>query len=576
MNKGADVLKLKLAIGFLFCTVLGGLIACFSGAATLADAQFDVLIRNGRIYDGSGSAPVQLDIAIEGDHIAAIAALPDATAKLVIDAKGHAVAPGFINMLSWSNESLIADGRSLGEVCQGVTTQIMGEGDSMGPVSDDMKRRWKTEQTNMRYDIEWSTLSEYLRWLERRGVSQNVASFVGATTIREHVVGLADRKPTPAELDRMRELVAMEMKNGAIGIGSSLVYAPAFYATTEELIELCKVAAQYQGKYISHIRSEGADLLGAIDELIQISRDAGIPAEIYHFKAAGQSNWAKMDAAIAKVEDARRQGLKITADIYCYTAGSTGLNASIPPWLHDGGQEALRERLRDPAVRRRAADEIRNRTDGWENFYRGAGSPDRILLVDFAKQHLKPLQGKTLAQIAAERNVDPVETLMDLVVEDESRIGTVYFMMSEENVRKLIRLPWVSFGSDAASQAPEGVFLKAATHPRAYGNFSRLLGKYVRDEKLLTLEEAIRKLTSLPAENLGLDRRGRLRVGYFADIVVFDGNAIADRATYENPHQLAVGTEHVFVNGVQVLRAGEHTGATPGRALWGPGATREQ
>jgi N-acyl-D-aspartate/D-glutamate deacylase len=545
-----------------------------SDRAGAAPNDFDVLIRNGLVYDGSGSAPVTSDVAVRGDRIVAIEKLPDATAKLVIDAKGRVVAPGFVNMLSWSNESLIADGRSLSEVCQGVTTQIMGEGDSMGPLSDEMKKRWKTEQTSIQYDIEWSTLGEYLRWLERRGVSQNIASFVGATTIREYVIGLADRKPSPQELGRMRELVAMEMQDGALGIGSSLVYAPAFYATTEELIELCKVAAEYNGKYISHIRSEGSDLLGAIDELIRICRDAHIPAEIYHFKAAGQSNWPKMDAAIAKVEDARREGLKVTADIYCYTAGSTGLNASIPPWVHDGGQDALRQRLRDPETRRRVAEEIRNRTDGWENFYRGAGSPDRILLVDFAKQHLKPLQGKTLAQVAAERNKDPIETLMDLVVEDESRIGTVYFMMSEENVRKLVRLPWVSFGSDAASQAPEGVFLKAATHPRAYGNFARLLAKYVRQEKLLSLEEAIRKLTSLPAENLGLDHRGRLAVGYFADIVVFDREAVTDRATYENPHQLAIGMDSVLVNGVQVLRAGEHTGAKPGRALWGPGGRR--
>jgi N-acyl-D-amino-acid deacylase len=464
----------------------------------------------------------------------------------------------------------------LGEISQGVTTQIMGEGESMGPLSDEMKQRWKSHQSTVRYAIEWSTLGEYLRWLERRGVSQNVASFVGATTIREHVIGLADRKPTAAELARMRELVAMEMKDGALGIGSSLVYAPAFYATTEELIELCKVAAQYEGKYISHIRSEGADLLGAIDELIRISREARIPAEIYHFKAAGQANWAKMDAAIEHVETARQEGLKITADMYCYTAGSTGLNASIPPWVHDGGQDMLRRRLRDSATRRRVVDEIKNRTDGWENFYLGAGSPDRILLVDFAKQQLKPLQGKTLAQVAAERGNDPVETLLDLVIEDESRIGTVYFMMSEENVRKLVRLPWVSFGSDAASQAPEGNFLKAATHPRAYGNFARLLAKYVRNEKLLTLEEAIRKLTSLPAENLGLDRRGRLRVGYFADIVAFEPESISDQATYEHPHQLAVGVQHVFVNGVQVLKSGVHTGAKPGRALAGPGKTTSQ
>ncbi len=542
-----------------------------ASAQTRAADSFDLLIRGGTVYDGTGAVPIRADVAIRGDKIVAVGQLGDADGKVVVDAKGLAVAPGFINMLSWSNESLIADGRSQGEIRQGVTTQIMGEGDSMGPLSDAMKWRWQSEQTHIKYDIEWNTLGEYLRWMERRGVSQNVASFIGATTIREHVIGLEDRRPSPAELDRMRNLVEMEMKDGALGIGSSLVYAPAFYATTEELIELCKVAARYRGKYISHIRSEGADLLGAIDELIRISREAKIPAEIYHFKAAGQPNWGKMDAAIERVEAARRDGLAITADMYCYPAGSTGLNASIPPWVHDGGQEKLRERVRDPVLRKRIIDEIKHRTDGWENFYLGAGSPDRILLNEFAKEYLKPLQGKTLAEVAAQRGKDPVVTLLDLVVEDESRIGTVYFMMSEENVRKLIKLSWVSFGSDAASQAPEGVFLKAATHPRAYGNFARLLGKYVREEKLVSLEEAIRKMTSLPAANLGLDHRGRISEGFFADVVVFDPKTIADRATFERPHQFAVGVEHVFVNGVQVLKDGDHTGAKPGRALYGPG-----
>jgi N-acyl-D-amino-acid deacylase len=535
------------------------------------DGPFDVLIKDGTLYDGSGGPPLRASIGIRGDRIAAIGDLSGATAKLVVDAAGRAVAPGFINMLSWSNESLIADGRSQGELRQGVTTQIMGEGDSMGPLNDEMKKRWKSEQTNLQYEVQWTTLCDYLRWLERRGISQNVGSFIGATTIREYVVGLADRKPTAAELDKMRALVESEMRDGALGIGSSLVYAPAFYASTEELIALCQVAAKYRGTYISHMRSEGADLLGAIDELIRISREAQIPAEIYHFKAAGQSNWNKMDDAIARVENARRDGLRITADIYCYTAGSTGLNASIPPWAHDGGQDALRQRLRDPAARARIAREIAERRDGWENFYLGAGSPDRILLVEFAKEQLKKYQGKTLTQVATERGKAPIETLMDLVLEDESRIGTVYFMMSEENVQKLIKLPWVSFGSDAASQAPEEPFLKAATHPRAYGNFARLLGKYVREEKLLPLEEAIRKMTSLPAENLGLKNRGRLRPDYFADIVVFDSDAIADHATYEKPHQYSTGVEHVFVNGVQVIRNGDHTGAKPGRAVWGPG-----
>ncbi|MBI3467946.1 MAG: D-aminoacylase [Planctomycetes bacterium] len=549
---------------------------CLVGSPSAGgDEPYDVLIRGGLVYDGSGRPPVEADVAIRGDRIAAVGQLPDAAARLVVSAKGLAVAPGFINMLSWSNESLIADGRSQGEIRQGVTTQIMGEGESMGPLNDRIKQRMKSDQTNIRYEIEWTTLGQYLRWLQRRGVSQNVASFIGATTVRELVIGLDDRKPTPQELDRMRELVEMEMKDGALGIGSSLVYAPAFYATTEELIEMCKVAARFQGKYISHIRSEGAQLLEAIDELLQISREANIPAEIYHFKAAGRANWPKMDTAIAKVEAARGEGLKITADMYCYTAGSTGLNASIPPWAHDGGPAALQKRLRDPATRARIVQEIRHRTDGWENFYAGAGSPDRILLVEFAKAHLKPLQGKTLAQVAAARRKDPVETLLDLVLEDESRIGTVYFMMSEENVRKLIRLPWVSFGSDAGSLAPEGVFLEVSTHPRAYGNFARLLGKYVRDEKLLPLSEAIRKLTSLPAANLGLDRRGQLRKDFFADIVVLDPKTVADRAMFEKPHQYAVGVRDVFVNGVKVLKDGEHTGAKPGRALWGPGWVAE-
>jgi N-acyl-D-amino-acid deacylase len=361
------------------------------------------------------------------------------------------------------------------------------------------------------------------------------------------------------------------MKDGALGIASALVYPPAYYASTEELIELCKAAAPYKGKYISHLRSEGVDLQSGIDELIRISREAKVPAEIYHFKALGKPNWPKMDAAIAKVEAARRQGLAITANMYCYTAGATALTACVPPWVHSGGQEALRRRLRDPDLRPRIVREIREQSKDWENFYLGAGSPENILLVGLKKEQLKPLQGKTLAQVAAQRGKDPVETLVDLLIEDESGIATVYFVMSEENVRKLIPLPWVSFGSDEASQAPEGVFLKAFCHPRAYGNFARLLGKYVREERLVSLGEAIRKLTSLPATNLGLDRRGLLREGFFADVVAFDPQTIADRATYEKPHQYAIGVRHVFVNGVQVLKDGEHTGAKPGRALWGPG-----
>ncbi|MBO0698825.1 MAG: serine hydrolase [Zavarzinella sp.] len=537
---------------------------------TKSAARFDVIIRGGTVYDGSGGPPRKADVGLRGDRVAAIGDLSAARARTVVDAKGMAVTPGFINMLSWSTESLLADGRSQSELRQGVTTQIMGEGDSMGPLNAAMKKRVKAEQGDIKYDIEWTTLSEYLTFLERRGVSQNLASYIGAATIREYVLGRGDRKPTPADLDRMRQLVEMEMRAGALGIGSALEYAPAYYADTEELIELCKVASRYQGKYISHMRSEGRRLLEGIDEVIRISREAKVPAEIYHFKAAGRDNWSKADAAIARVEAARKEGLPITADMYCYTAGCTGLDACVPPWAQDGGETAMRRRLRDPDARKRMKADIETKQD-WPNFYANAGGPENMLLVGFKKDALKPLQGRTLAAIAADRKTGPVETLLDLLAEDESRISTVYFMMSEENVRKLIKLPWVSFGSDEASQAPEGVFLKSMPHPRAYGNFARLLGKYVRDEKLIPLEEAVRRLANLPATNLGLDHRGLLKDGYYADVVVFDPATIADRATYDKPHQYAVGVKHVFVNGTQVIRDGEHTGARPGRALWGPG-----
>jgi N-acyl-D-amino-acid deacylase len=540
-------------------------------AARQTPAAFDVIVRGGTVYDGTGSDGRRVDLALRGDRIAEIGELSRATAPITIDAKGLAVAPGFINMLSWSTESLLADGRSQGEIRQGVTTQIMGEGDSMGPLNPEMKLRRIASQGDFKYAITWTTLSEYLAELERRGVSQNVASFVGATTIREHVIGLDDRRPTAEELERMRLLVRQEMEAGALGIGSSLIYAPAFYATTEELIELCKVAAAYKGKYISHMRSEGNRLLEAVDELLRIAREAKIPAEIYHLKAAGERNWPKMDKVIAVVEAARREGLKITADMYTYTAGSTGLDAAMPPSALDGGYDALYKRLRDPETRQKLKQAIATPTDEWENLYLAAGSPERVLLVEFRNEALRYLTGKTLAEAARIRNEDPIETILNLVLEDQSRVGTVYFMMSEENIRKQIRLPWVSFGSDAASMAPEGLFLKSATHPRAYGNFARLLGKYIREEKVTTLPEAIRRLTGLPAANLDLDRRGLLRPGHFADIAIFDPSAIADRATFEKPHQYSVGVTHVFVNGVQVLKDGEHTGAKPGRALWGIG-----
>jgi N-acyl-D-amino-acid deacylase len=555
----------------------------FFGLATLASCTagphvrmrqplpFDVVIKGGTVYDGTGGPGRRADVGIRGDRITAVGDLAAPGAAAVIDATGLAVAPGFINMLSWSTDSLIADGRSEGEIRQGVTTQIFGEGSSMGPLNADMKRRAIDQMGDIKYDITWTTLSEYLRELERRGVSQNVASFVGATTIREHVIGLDDRKATPAEMHEMRALVQQEMEAGALGIGSSLIYAPAFYADTAELTELCKVAARYRGKYISHIRSEGNRLLEAVDELITIARNAGIPAEIYHLKAAGQANWGKVNEVIARVEAARKQGLKITADMYTYTAGSTGLDASMPPWVLDGGYEAAYKRLRDPEQRQRISQAIRTPASDWENLYLAAGSADRVLLVEFKSDRLKPLTGKTLAEAARLRGEDPVDTIMNLVVEDQSRVGAVYFMISEDNIRREIALPWVSFGSDAASMAPRLPFTRSATHPRAYGNFARVLGKYVREERILTLAEAVRKLSGLPATTLELDHRGFVKPGMFADVVVFDPATIADRATFESPHQYAVGVQHVFVNGLQVLRDGEHTGALPGRALWGVG-----
>jgi N-acyl-D-amino-acid deacylase len=554
----------------MFAALLSLSARCPAAEPSPAAEEFDVLIRGGTVYDGSGKAPRRADVGLKGDRVAAVGDLAGARAKLVVDAKGLAVAPGFINMLSWSTESLLADGRGQSEIRQGVTTQVMGEGNSWGPVNDAIKKRMKSEQADIKYDIEWTTLADYLYFLQRHGVSHNVASFLGATTVRENVLGLENRKPTPADLERMRRLVEAEMRSGALGIASALEYAPAYYADTDELIELCKVAARYRGKYITHMRSEGDRLLEGIDEVIRTCRAANIPAEIYHFKAAGRANWPKMDAAIAKVEAARRDGLPITADMYCYTAGAAPLTACIPPWAMAGGEIAMRRRLRDPDSRRRILDDIRSQRD-WPNFYRNAGSPDHVVLIGFKRDALKPLQGQTLAQIARQRGKDPVETLLDLLLEDESGIGTAYFITAEAKIRKLVPLPWVSFGSDEASQAPEGVFLKSMPHPRAYGNFARLLGKYVREEKLLPLEEAIRKLTSLPATNLGLDHRGLLRAGYFADVVVFDPQTISDRATYAKPHQYAVGMRHVFVNGVAVLKDGEHTGAKPGRALWGPG-----
>jgi N-acyl-D-amino-acid deacylase len=541
-----------------------------SGCAT----HYDAIIRNGMIYDGSGSAPIPGDLAIKGDTIATVGKIDNARGRTEIDAHGQAIAPGFINMLSGAGTSLIADGRGQSDIRQGITLEVMGEGWSGGPLNDAMKAEALKAQGNIKYDIEWTTLGEYLDHLVRRGVSPNVASFVGATTVRIHELAYADRAPSPAEMERMKELVRQAMREGAMGVASALIYAPATYAKTSELIELAKAAGECRGMYISHMRSEGNQLLEGIDELITIAREAGVNAEIYHLKAAGQPNWPKMDAAIAKVNAARAAGLHITANMYTYPAGGTALDAMIPPWAHEGGSKKLEERLQDPVLRQRILTEMRTPSDQWENLGLLVGSPDRILLAGFRSDALKPLQGKTLAEVASMRGKSAEETALDLVLEDHAGAGAIYFMMSEENIRKGIAQPWVSFGSDAGAQATEGVFLKSRPHPRAYGNFARLLGKYVREEKVIPLQEAIRKLTSLPAGNLKIDRRGLLRPGYFADVVVFDPQTISDHATFDNPHQYSTGVSHVFVNGMQVLRDGEHTGGKPGRVVRGPGCGR--
>ena len=528
------------------------------------------VLRGGMLYDGSGGAPRPGDVAVLGDSIVAVGDARGWRGAQEIDARGLAVAPGFVNMLSWATESLIADGSAQSDIRQGVTLEIFGEGWSMGPLNDTMKKEVVEEQGDIKYDVTWTTLGEYLESLVQRGISPNVASFVGATTVRIHVLGHEDRLPTPAELVTMQELVRQAMREGALGVGSSLIYAPAFYAETEELVALAQAAGEFGGMYISHLRSEGNRLLEAVDEIIRISREAGVPAEIYHLKAAGRENWGKVEDVVQRLEKARAEGLRLTADMYTYTAGATGLDAAMPPWTKEGGHKDWVARLRDPAVRERIGREMQTPTDTWENFFLAAG-PEQMLLVAFKNDALKPLTGKTLAEVAAARGKSPEETAMDLVVEDDSRVGTIYFLMSEENVSRQLALPWVSFGSDEAAPANEGVFLRSNPHPRAYGNFARLLGKYVRDEKVMTLEEAIRRLTVLPAENLGLRRRGRLQPGFLADVVAFDAASIADHATFEAPHQYATGMRHVFVNGVQVLADGEHTGAKPGRVVRGQG-----
>ena len=555
----------RLAVIALIATV--GLGAC------TPPPSYDLILRGGTVYDGSGKAPYVGDVAIDGDTIVALGDIGKATADVEIDVAGLAVAPGFVNMMSWANESLIEDGRSQSDIRQGVTLEIMGEGSSMGPLNDAMKEQMLRQQSDIRYDVEWTTLAGYLEYLERRGVSPNVASFIGAATPRAYVIGYEDRPPTAEELDQMRALVRQAMEEGALGVASSLMYPPGLFADTVELIELSKVAAEYDGMYISHMRDEGAHMIQAIDELLTIAKEANIRAEIYHLKSSGQPNWHLFNMAIAMVEDARAEGLEITADVYTYPAGATGLNVTVPPWVQEGGFKASLERMSDPVLREQIIREMNTPSDEWENMFLMAGTPDNILLVGFKNDALKPLTGKTVAEVAAMRGTSPEETILDLIVEDGSRIGTVYFTQSEDVVRRAVSLPWVSFNSDAASLAPEGVFLKRNPHPRAYGSFARVLGKYVREEKVLTLPEAIRKLAALPARNLKIDRRGELKKGYYADVVVFDPDTIQDHATFVEPHQYATGMLHVFVNGEQVLKDGEHTGATPGRFVRGPGWT---
>jgi N-acyl-D-amino-acid deacylase len=551
-------------------------LASFLGMAALLTVSgcaepATVIIRGGTIYDGSGAAPVAGDLVIQGDRVVAVGDARGWRAPVEIDATGMAVAPGFINMLSWATETLLEDPRGLSDIKQGVTLEVFGEGWSMGPITDAMRDEMIEQQGDIQFDVPWTTLGEYLEYLEARGVSPNVASFVGATTVRIHELGYENRPPTDEELERMKDLVRQGMREGALGVGSSLIYAPAFYADTPELVGLMEAAAEYGGMYISHMRSEGNQIIESVDELIHIARASGSPAEIYHLKQAGEANWYKLDQVIERVETARAEGLQITADMYTYTAGATGLDAAMPPWVQEGGYDAWANRLRDPATRRRVIAEMRTPTDEWENLMLLAGDPSRVLLVGFKADSLKHLTGMSLAAVAEERGMSPEDAAIELVIKDGSRVGTVYFLMSEDNVRRQIQLPWMAFDSDAGAPAPEGVFLRSNPHPRAYGNFARLLGRYVRDEGLIPMEEAIHKLTGFPAQNLKLRERGLLRPGYFADVVVFDPAAVRDLATFEEPHQLAEGMRHVLVNGMHVLLDGEHTGATPGRVVRGPG-----
>jgi N-acyl-D-amino-acid deacylase len=540
------ILALSLAVTLFLVGACGG-------------PEHDVIIRGGTLYDGNGGPAMTADLAIDDDLITQIGDLAGHSGHTEIDATGLAVAPGFINMLSWANESLIEDGRSLSDIYQGVTLEVMGEGNSMGPMNEVMREKRLERQNDIKYDIPWTTLGQYLQHMEDLGISTNIASFVGASTVRIHEMGYEDRDPTDEELENMKQHVRLAMREGAMGLGSSLPYIPAPFASTEELIALTQVVAEHNGMYISHIRNEGDDVFAAVEELIRIVRETGVRGEIYHLKVSHKRNWDKLDEVIAMIEAARGEGLAVTADIYTYNASSTGLNYDLPDWVKEGGHDKLVSRLKDPAIKKHVIEET------------NMIPPEDVLLVSFRNRDLRHLTGKSLAEIAAIRGTPPVETALDLIVEDDSRIGTVRFTMSEENIRKKVALPWVSLCSDSGSIAPAPPFTNSQPHPRAYGSFARLLGKYVREEKIISLEDAIYRMSGLPAANLKLDRRGTLVSGNYADVVIFDPQTVKDLATFEEPHQLATGFVHIFVNGEQVLRDGSHTGTTPGRFVKGPG-----
>jgi N-acyl-D-amino-acid deacylase len=537
--------------------------------------DYDVLIRNGTIYDGTGAPPYSADLAISGDRLSAIGDLSDYSAELEIDAGGLAVAPGFFNMLSHAHTSLITDGRAMSDILQGVTFEVLSEM-SISPLSDTTAAVFGAMLQEEDLELTWRQLGEYLEVVEQSGVSPNFATFVSAATVRINVLGMADVDPNPEQLETMKAQVAKAMQDGALGLTTALIYAPATYAETEELIELAKVAGSYGGIYTAHMRSEANQFIEAIDETLRIGREANLPVKIHHLKAGGQPNWDKMDIAIEKIEALRKEGIPVTADMYTYVAGATGLDASMPPWVQAGGYEKWAERLRDPEIRAKVKAEMATNAQDWENLGYLAG-PEGMLLIGFKNEALKEkYKGRTLAEIATEREQDPLDTIIDFVIEDGSRVVTVYFLMSDENLKKQIRQPWVMFGSDAAAPAAEGKTLEQGAHPRTYGNVARLLGKYVRDEKVISLQEAVRRLTLLPAETLGISERGRLVSGHFADVVIFDPEKIADHATFAEPHQYSTGMVHVLVNGVPVVTDGKHTGATPGRAVRGPGWTGHQ